>query len=65
MLAQSDEALTLAVDRYKQGLTSFADVATAQINSMNYRNTLITATADALDNLVQIYVALGGNPQFQ
>lgn len=65
VLAQSDEALTLAVDRYKQGLTSFADVATAQINSMNYRNTLITATADALDDLVQIYVALGGSPKLQ
>lgn len=63
--AQCEETLKLALDRYKQGLAAFTDVANAQINSMNYRNTLIQAKEDALTALVDIYSALGGNPTGQ
>lgn len=59
---QCDETLKLAVDRYKQGLTAFTDVANAQISSLQYINSMIEAHANALNALVEIYVALGGNP---
>lgn len=58
---QCAEELHLSVERYKQGLASFNDVANAQISVLNYKNNLIQARASALDALVEIYVALGGD----
>lgn len=62
---QCDETLHLAIDRYKQGLTAFTDVANAQISSLQYINSMIEARANALSALVDIYTALGGNPNAQ
>lgn len=62
VLKQSSEALLLAVDRYKQGLAPFTDVVDAQISKLNSANSVVTARGNALQALVKLYKALGGNP---
>ncbi|MCM1310608.1 MAG: efflux transporter outer membrane subunit [Bacteroides sp.] len=56
----SKKSVELALDLYKQGLSTFTNVADAQINYLTYTNEVILARADALNNLVSIYEALGG-----
>ena len=61
-LEQSTESFRLSVDLYKQGLTVFTNVVDAQINSLTYANSLITARGQALVSLINLYKALGGSP---
>lgn len=61
-LEQSTESFRLSVDLYKQGLTVFTNVVDAQINSLTYANSLITARGQALVSLISLYKALGGSP---
>ena len=63
VLAESQEAFTLAIDRYKRGLSSFTDVMNAQISMLDYENTLLETRAAALTSLVKVYAAVAGNPQ--
>lgn len=62
VINQCDESFHLSVDAYKEGLTSFTNVVDAQINSLTYANSLISAKGEALVNLVDLYKALGGSP---
>ena len=57
---QSVEALTLSLDLYTSGLNSFRDVATAQIDYLNYADQLVQSKGSALAALVSLYEALGG-----
>lgn len=50
----------LSLDQYKSGLTSFINVANAQLSYLSYQNTLIEAKGQALTALVDLYRALGG-----
>lgn len=62
VLKQSSESFELSFDLYKQGLTPFTNVVDAQINTLTYANSLITARGDALNALINLYKALGGAP---
>lgn len=57
---QSQQSLTLSVDLYKQGLTNFSNVSDAQVNLLEYQNSLVVAKGDALTSLISLYEALGG-----
>lgn len=50
----------LQVDRYKQGLCQFDDVADAQSLVLQYENSLLSTQASRLAALVTLYTALGG-----
>lgn len=50
----------LQVDRYKQGLCEFDDVADAQTLVLQYENSLLETQASRLAALVTLYTALGG-----
>ncbi len=63
VLKESEESFTLAVDRYKKGLSSFTDVMNAQISMLEYENTLLETRAAALTSLVKIYAAVAGAPE--
>lgn len=62
VLKESQEAFSLAVDRYKRGLSSFTDVMNAQISLLDYENTLLETRAAALTSLIKVYAAVAGNP---
>lgn len=62
VVEQYRETYDLSVDRYKNGLTPFSDVVTSQISLLQYLNSLVQARASALNSLISIYQALGGNP---
>lgn len=62
VLNESRESFTLAVDRYKRGLSAFTDVMNAQINMLEYENTLLETRASALSSLVKVYAAVAGSP---
>lgn len=62
VVEQYKETYDLSVDRYKNGLTPFSDVMSAQINLLQYLNSLVRARASALTSLITIYEALGGDP---
>lgn len=57
---ECENALTLSVDLYKQGLTDFSNVADAEMSYLTYVNELLSAKAQALATAVSIYEALGG-----
>ena len=57
---QSQTALTLSLDLYKQGLTTFQSVLDAQRSLLGYEESLVQAQAASLTTLVQLYQALGG-----
>lgn len=59
-LQQSNEALKLSVDLYKQGLTPFNNVVSAQLGALENQNSLVIAKGQALTTLVNIYRSLGG-----
>lgn len=61
-LNQSSEAFKLSIDLYTQGLTAFTNVVDAQINTLTYSNSLISARGKALNALITLYKALGGSP---
>lgn len=60
--AQCREALKLAVERYRDSLAPMSDVVTAQLNALNAETSIVTARGSALQALIQLYEALGGNP---
>lgn len=59
---QSREAFELSIDLYKQGLTSFTNVVSAQIDWLSAANSLVVATGNVNISLINIYKALGGSP---
>lgn len=60
LLRDARRELDLQVDRYKQGLTDFTDVADAQTSVLQYEDALVEAQAARLAALVTLYTALGG-----
>jgi len=54
------EALTLADERYRRGLTNFLDVLDAQKTMYTAQSSLRKSEAQVLKNLVSLYKALGG-----
>lgn len=60
IIEQNDEALRLAVERYKTSLTPMSDVVTAQLNSLGAESNLVSARGSALSALINLYEALGG-----
>lgn len=59
-LRQDQDALTLARERYRLGLTSFLEVLTTQQALYAAQNSLSQSDARVLTNLVTLYKALGG-----
>lgn len=60
VIKENTEALTLALDRYKNSLSPMSDVITAQLNALASENDLVSAKASSLQALVALYEALGG-----
>lgn len=60
LLEQAENTLMLSVDLYRQGLTDFSDVASAQISEIGARDGLIIAQGNVLNALVVLYQSLGG-----
>ncbi|MDE6703281.1 MAG: TolC family protein, partial [Muribaculaceae bacterium] len=56
----SRQSFDLSLDLYKKGLTAFSNVVDAQLNLLEYRNSLIVAKGDALVSLINLCKALGG-----
>lgn len=59
---ESHEALELALDRYKKGLSAFTDVMNAQVSLLENLNTLLQCKAAALTSAIRIYQCVAGNP---
>jgi len=59
-LGQSRQALALAQERYRRGLTSFLDVLTAQSSVHTAQRSLTQSQALILTDLVALHKALGG-----
>ncbi len=59
-VAQSRRALGLANDRYKNGLSDYLEVLTAQRTLLGAEQDLATATTTVTTDLVALYKALGG-----
>lgn len=53
-------SFNLALDRYKQGLDAFINVADSQLTLLEYANELVTARGNTLAALISLYKALGG-----
>ena len=60
VVENSEEAVNLSLDQYKQGLTDFYNVVEAQLNYLTYQNSLVSARGEALSALIELYKALGG-----
>lgn len=60
LCAQNEEALDLAVKRYKDSLSPMTDVVNAQLNALAGESELVQAQESALSSLVTLYEALGG-----
>lgn len=56
----AEEFLALSLDLYTQGLSAFTNVADAQVDLLQYTNSLIVARGQAMSALVSLYEALGG-----
>lgn len=56
----SQEAVTLSLDQYKQGLIDFYNVVEAHLNYLAYQNSLVAARGRALTSLIDLYKSLGG-----
>ena len=54
------EAVSLANERYRRGLTSFLDVLVAEKNLYSAQSSLSQSEADLLTDLISLYKALGG-----
>ena len=57
---QSREAQELSEDRYRLGVASFLEVLEAQRRALQSRSALLQTQRQALDNRVDLYLALGG-----
>lgn len=60
VLNDARTVLNLEVDRYRQGLNDFSDVATAETDVLTYENTVAAEKAARLAAIVTLYTALGG-----
>lgn len=60
LCVENEEALNIAVKRYKDSLSPMTDVVNAQLNALSGQSELVQAQADALNALVSVYEALGG-----
>ena len=60
LLRNARKLLELQVDRYKQGLNDFSDVADAETTVLQYENSVVSTHAAQLAALVTLYTALGG-----
>ena len=60
VVENSHESLDKSVELYKDGLSSFTPVVDAQLDYLNYQNTLVSAKGQALTALIELYKALGG-----
>lgn len=60
ILNQAKRVLELQIDRYKQGLNDFSDVADAQADVLEYENTVVAEEAAQLASVVTLYTAFGG-----
>lgn len=60
LCVQNEEALRLAVERYKNSLSPMTNVVNAQLNALAGESELVQAQASALSSLVSLYEALGG-----
>lgn len=60
VVVNARKAFDLSLDRYKQGLDSFINVADSQITLLQYANELVAARGNTLAAAVAIYKALGG-----
>ena len=60
LLKDARRELELQVDRYKQGLLDFSDVADAETTVLQYENAVVQSHAAQLAALVTLYTALGG-----
>lgn len=61
----SQQALTLSLDLYKQGLTTFQSVLDAQRSLLSSEESLVQARGASLASLVRLYKALGGGSPLQ
>lgn len=57
---QNRRALVLAQSCYQEGVSNFLDVLTAETNLLSTELQLATSTTNVSDNLVSLYLALGG-----
>lgn len=60
VVVNARKAFDLSLDRYKQGLDSFINVANSQITLLQYSNELVAARGNTLTAAVNLYKALGG-----
>ncbi len=60
VVKEAEESLRLAVELYRGGLSSFTNVADAQISYLQYADNLVTARGSAVNALISLYKALGG-----
>ncbi|MCM1332050.1 MAG: efflux transporter outer membrane subunit [Bacteroides sp.] len=60
VIENSNKSLDLSLDLYKRGLNPFTDVVNAQLNCLNYENSIIESKGRALSSLITLYEALGG-----
>lgn len=60
VVEQSHIALDKSLALYKQGLSPLINVVNAQMDYLNYSNSLLDARGDALASLATLYRALGG-----
>jgi NodT family efflux transporter outer membrane factor (OMF) lipoprotein len=61
----SEDALALALDRYRRGLTTFLDVLAAQRALYTAQNNLTESSGQLLTDLIALYKALGGGWQYR
>lgn len=64
-VTQNQDALSLATQRYRSGLTSFLDVLDAQRTLLSTQLALADSTDNASVDLVALYKALGGGWRIQ
>lgn len=62
VVTNAAESTTLSFDLYRQGLSSFTNVDDAESSYLAYENTEVTAHAEALTALIDLFKALGGAP---
>ncbi|MFP3868002.1 MAG: efflux transporter outer membrane subunit [Desulfobacteraceae bacterium] len=63
--AAASRSLDLAVLQYREGITDFTTVLTAQQSLLNEQDNLATTLGDISSNLVGVYRALGGGWQIR
>jgi NodT family efflux transporter outer membrane factor (OMF) lipoprotein len=59
-VAANQTALALAQSRYTEGVSNFLDVLTAEENLLSTEQQLATSTTSVSEDLVSLYLALGG-----